>query len=56
MYYIAYFAISIICDENINKILVVSILNVDKQEEETYSLLVTRIRKQFQPAIVYSQT
>lgn len=56
MYYIAYFAISIICDENINKILVVSILNVDKQEEETYSLLVARIRKQFQPAIVYSQT
>lgn len=51
MYYIAYFAISIICAENINKILVVSILN-----EETYSLLVARIRKQFQPAIVYSQT
>lgn len=56
--YIAYFAISVtcICNESINKILVVTILNVVKQEQQTYSLLVARIRKQFQHAVVYPQT
>lgn len=54
--YIAHFAISVICDESINEILTVTVLNVVKQEEQTYSLLVVRIRKQFQHAVVYPQT